>query len=216
MPTVGDRILAYLAVHPDGADDDQLAEALALKSRQQANSRCRQLAADGLIWRGPINGKIRNYATDAGATSARLAAEATLPAHPITRRPWFWEGNVQAQVVTYLRLHGYTILRAADTASRETGRDIEALDSKGPLWVTVKGYPVGTLRTRPSTQAGHWFKQAVFDVLAWRGESQDARLAIALPDYPRYRKLAQKIAWLQPIAGFSYFWVLEEGVIAQD
>ncbi len=117
-----------------------------------------------------------------------------------------------------LRLHGYTIVRTADTASKETGRDIEARDAGGSLWVTVKGYPAGTPRTHPSIQAGHWFKQAVFDGarLARRKPGRSARLAIAMPDFPRYRKLAQKIAWLQPIARFSYFWVLEDGVIAQD
>jgi len=120
---------------------------------------------------------------------------------------------VQARVVAHLRTEGYTILRAADTASKEQGKDIEAQGNGDTIWITVKGYPNGTPRTRPSTQAGHWFKQAVFDILAWRGESAGARLGLALPDFPRYRKLAEKVAWLKPVARFTYIWVSEDGSV---
>ncbi len=98
MSTIRDRILAYLAVHPEGADDDQLAEVLVLKSRQQANSLCRQLATEGLVQRGPANGKIRNYATGAGASIAVSAADSAPETSPIASRPWYWEGNAQVQV----------------------------------------------------------------------------------------------------------------------
>ena len=41
-------------------DDDALAEALQLSSRQVANARCRELARDGLVERRRLGGKIHN------------------------------------------------------------------------------------------------------------------------------------------------------------
>lgn len=127
--------------------------------------------------------------------------------------PWFWEGNVQAAVLEYLTKQGYSIVRYADTAKREQGKDIEACRDSECLWVTVKGYPKGTPKTHPSTQAAHWFKKALYDIVAWRGESEKAELSIALPEYPRYRNLAGKIAWLRPVARFSFSWVGEDGSV---
>jgi hypothetical protein len=77
----------------------------------------------------------------------------------------------------------------------------------------VKGYPRGTGKTHPSTQAGHWFKQAVFDIIEYRGENEIAELGMALPDFPRYRALAQKINWFQSVARFVYYWVQESGEV---
>jgi hypothetical protein len=129
---------------------------------------------------------------------------------------WFWEGNVQAQVVTYLASQKFKIMSVANTASREPGKDIVAERDGKELWVSVKGFPKGTARTQPSTQAGHWFKHAVFDILQYRGESKNNALGLALPDYPRYRTLSEKIAWLKPIAKFVYFWVQENGDVVVE
>ena len=59
--TIRERIVAFLQEHPEGIDDDALAEALQLKSRQQANSRCRQLEKEGLLIRRRVSGKIHNF-----------------------------------------------------------------------------------------------------------------------------------------------------------
>ncbi|HEC36344.1 MAG TPA: MarR family transcriptional regulator [Anaerolineae bacterium] len=205
------RILAYLRDHPEGVDDDELTRALNLKYRQQANSRCRQLAADGIVERRRVRGKIRNFLVDPEkAFAPRVQPE------PAEDRPWFWEGNVQDVVIRYLRSQRYRIVSFADTASRQPGKDIEAERDGVPLWVTVKGYPEGTARTHPSTQAGHWFKDALFDIVLWRGESETAELALAMPDFPRYRDLAEKVAWLQPVARFFYIWVREDGSVVLE
>jgi hypothetical protein len=206
--TIRDRILEYLSRHPEGVDDDELAHALNLKARQQANSRCRQLAEEGIVARRQVRGKIHNFLiAPEGALVAPAAPE------PVEDHPWFWEGHVQDVVIEYLRQESYRIVRFADTASRQPGKDIEAESDAGPLWVTVKGYPKGTPRTRPSTQAGHWFKNALFDIVAWRGEDPETELAFALPDFPRYRDLAARVAWLQPVARFSFIWVMEDGTV---
>lgn len=213
--TIREQIIAFLQEHPEGIDDDTLAEALHLKHRQQANSRCRQLEKEGLVIRQRVGGKIHNFWVSDGQSAL---------VHPYTDQiassvkatgseSWFWEGNVQAAVVRYLVEHNSIIRSVADTASRQRGKDIVAEQNGKPLWITVKGYPAGTDKTGPSTQAGHWFKQAVFDIIEYRGESSTAELGIALPDFPRYRSLAQRIGWFQPVAGFSYYWVRESGKV---
>jgi hypothetical protein len=85
-----------------------------------------------------------------------------------------------------------------------------------PLWLSVKGYPQGTEKTNPRLQAGHWFKQAIFDVIQYRERDKNVLLAVALPDYPRYRDMAQKITWLKPVANFSYFWVNENSEVSVE
>lgn len=217
--TIRERILEYLADHPEGVDDDELAHALQLRARQQTNSRCRQMAAEGVVERRQVHGKIHNFLIAAGAPpvqpSATPAAPPPVEPESSEDRPWFWEGNVQQAVVDALRRTGYRIVRQADTASREQGKDIEAENEAGLLWVTVKGYPQGTARTSPITQAGHWFKDALFDVIDWRGESDNAGIALALPDFPRYRRLAARVAWLQPVARFAFHWVMEDGTVEE-
>jgi hypothetical protein len=209
--TILDRITAYLKEHPEGVDDDELAWALQLKQRQQANSRCRQLAEQGLIERRRVNGKIRNF----------WLGGRTIPPSPAKgggekegTEPWFSERNVQAALVKHLAIEGWAVRSVADTANREHGKDIVVEQAGKLLWVPVKGYPKGTPKTHPATQAGHWFKQAIFDILKYRGESNTAELGVGLPDFPTYRSLAEKIAWIQPVARFTYFWVGETGTVS--
>ena len=127
-------------------------------------------------------------------------------------RPWFWEGNVQATVVDYLASDGWIVSRQANTASKEPGKDIELERGGTSLWVTVKGFPEGTQRTRPSTQAQHWFKDALFDVIRWREENKASLIAVALPAMPTFRNMAMRTTWFQAAARFSYIWVTETGV----
>jgi len=75
-----DRIIALLRTHPDGLDDDVIAEKLGLSRRQQANSRCRELERDGIVERRSIGGKIQNLLTGNAAPSAE-------PPGPSDQRP---------------------------------------------------------------------------------------------------------------------------------
>ena len=213
--TIRERIVAFLQEHPEGIDDDALAKALQLKHRQQANSRCLQMEKEGLVIRRRVSGKIHNFwVGDKQASSQSRSTQATPSVKAASSAElWFWEGNVQAAVVRYLATQNCTIRSVIDTASRQRGKDIVAERNRKPLWVTVKGYPRGTDKTHPSTQAGHWFKQAVFDIIEYRGENEIAELGMALPDFPRYRALAQKINWVQPVAKFIYYWVQENGEV---
>ncbi len=213
--TIHDQIVTYLQTHPEGIDDDALAQALGLKQRQQANIRCRQLAQDGLVERRKVNGKIHNFWVGGGREIVP-PVPAVQPDPVVNSRSWYWEGNVQSAVVKVLAEQGYLIRSVANMASRAPGKDIEAERNGIPLWVTVKGFPEGTKKTQPSTQAGHWFSGAIFDLIKYRGESVTAELAIALPDFPRYRTLAQKISWFQPVTKFSYYWVQKDGTVVID
>lgn len=215
--SIQERIIAFLQTYPQGIDDDELAEKLQLSSRQQANMRCRALEKAGLVIRRSVNGKIHNFWAKA---NTHLPAEVYLPPSSAERASkfdlWYWEGNVQNSVVTYLKNDGYTIHNIANTATREHGKDIKAEKEGILLWVSVKGYPRGTAKTSPTTQAGHWFKQVIFDMIQYREEDSHVTLAVALPDFPRYRKLAKKIGWFKTSAQFTYFWVQPSGIIRAE
>jgi|SRR5215211_3174003 len=128
---------------------------------------------------------------------------------------WYWEGNVQAAACAYLDQRGWTVHSQADTAKKAPGKDIEAKIDNATLWVTVKGYPAGTERTNPRSQSRLWFSDAMFDVIRYRGDSEEIEIAVALPDFDSYRKLAEQIAWFQSGSRFWYLWVSESGVHCQ-
>ncbi len=211
MRTIQDRILGHLMQHPEGIDDDQLAIVLGLKQRQQANSRCHKLEHEGVVERRKVEGKFRNFLVKSG-----IVNRTPVKCERDKEEKWNWEGNVQYSVIEYLKTNGYSITRFSNTKSHEKGKDIEAYSRSGTLWVTVKGYPKGTTQTHPSTQAGHWFKQALFDVVSWRGEDPKATIAVALPDYERYRNLVGKISWLQPVVRFSILWVKNDNSVTKE
>lgn len=129
---------------------------------------------------------------------------------------WFWEGNVQSKVISFLANQGYHIRSVADTTSQQQGIDIVAEKEGIPLWVSVKGFPQGTVKTISTVQAGYWFKQAIFDILEYQERDRHAQLAVAFPDYPRYHSMAQKITWIKPVANFSYFWIRESGEVTVE
>jgi hypothetical protein len=209
--TIQDRIIAHLGDHPEGVDDDALTAALGLRQRQQANMRCRRLEEFGFVVRRRTEGKILNF----------LASP--LPASPLqgqvsvrdcTEQPWYWEGNVQSAVVRQLESAGYQISFAANTATKEQGKDIIAISPSGTiLWISAKGFPRGTVKTNARTQARHWFSHALFDLVLWRGEHHLNGLGLAFPEQPTYRRLVSRIHWFLETAGASIFWVAEDGSV---
>jgi hypothetical protein len=202
------RILAKLWEFPDGASDAQIAQVMGIR-HQAVNAACRAMAARDLIVRESLNGTIFNR-----AMMQELPVRAAVPAPDV---PWHWEGNVQALAAKFLVDDGWTIVGIVDTASKEPGIDIVAERDGIPLWVTVKGFPVGTAKTQPYTQARHWFAGALFDIACWRQEAPEGvRLAVALPIFPTYQRLAQRTRWLQVTAPFDYLWVSEDGDVRRE
>ncbi|PKO12639.1 MAG: hypothetical protein CVU39_22690 [Chloroflexi bacterium HGW-Chloroflexi-10] len=123
-----ERIIDYLKTHPEGADDDQIAFDLGLKSRQQSNSRCRQLEAEGFVKRKAVNNKIRNFWVETYGNPPLAASIQSIQKQKHKAiisenryENWFWEGNVQSQVINYLVSQQYKILSVADTASHQQG-----------------------------------------------------------------------------------------------
>lgn len=132
-------------------------------------------------------------------------------------RAWHWEGHVQSALVRWLVDDGWTIEAQARTATKEAGKDIIACRDSERMWVSVKGYPAGTARTNPSTQARHWFCHGVFDLVLYRDEDADVSLALGLPaGFVTYHRLAQRTRWLQRHLPFRFYWVAEDGAVVQE
>ena len=134
--TIRDRIIDYLKNHPEGIDDDNLAFSLGLKSRQQANKRCRELEKEGFVKRIVVDGKIHNFWTENyyPKTVTSMQTKTVIQPPEKSKQPvethksshWFWEGNVQSKVINFLVSQKYHIRSVDDTASHQTGIDIIA------------------------------------------------------------------------------------------
>ena len=139
--------------------------------------------------------------------------------------PWYWEGNVQASVARVLVAAGWTIESAADTASRQRGIDLVARKGGRRLAVEVKGYP-GTVYARgeragqpkptaPTTQARHWFAQALLTAVLVGGSEDRVDVAVAFPNMPRFRELIARSDWALRRLGVRVFLVSEGGEVEE-
>lgn len=136
---------------------------------------------------------------------------------------WHMEASVQATVVTWLVGQGWRIVSVADTATREHGIDIVATRGDERVGIEVKGYPSrryadpsragDTKRAQPSTQAGHWFAQALLAAMRLRGRHPEKRSVVALPDFPRYRSLYLETRASLEAAGIEVWWVASDGTV---
>lgn len=133
------------------------------------------------------------------------------------------EANVQALVVAHLVQEGWRILSVADTASKEHGIDIVAERRGTTLGIEVKGYPtttyadprrVGEIKpTQPTTQAVHWYAQAMLAAMRLRHRQPDYRSVIALPDFPRYQRLIEETESSLALAGIEVWLVEQSGAV---
>ncbi|VVB54284.1 Uncharacterised protein [uncultured archaeon] len=129
-------------------------------------------------------------------------------------KPWYWEGHVQATLVRWLAARHYSVVSAADTASREAGIDVMAVAPDGQeLWVSAKGFP----EKSRCPQARHWFAGALFDLVFYRSQRADVRLALALPaGFPTYHGLLARVGWLKASLPFTVFWVADDGSVSEE
>jgi hypothetical protein len=197
--------------------DDCLTARLGLRARQVAHKEGTVLASLGSVGRGRAacgvcgREKLVSWrSTGLPAPAPAISADVALQAGQV-ERPWYWEGNVQSRLAGWLEGSGHRILRVANTATRESGKDIVALaPDERELWVSIKGYP----ERSSYTQARHWFAGAVLDLILYRAENTRARLALGLPDgFATYTNLANRTAWLQLDMPFAIFWVSETGQV---
>ena len=70
-----------------------------------------------------------------------------------------------------------------------------------------------TKRTSPSTQAGHWYSQAVLAAMRLSGKQPAWGSVIALPDFPRYRDLHSETAGSLAAAQIEVWWVDQAGAV---
>jgi len=133
---------------------------------------------------------------------------------------WYWEGNVQNETCRVLIAQGWTIVRVADCATKERGDDINATRAGKELVVEVKGYPwtgyadrkrIGEVkRTNPTNQAKHWFAEAVLRSMRTIGTRPHVEVAIALPDFRRYRRLFEDVRKPLDLLAVRMIWITED------
>jgi Holliday junction resolvase-like predicted endonuclease len=136
---------------------------------------------------------------------------------------WHTETNIQASLVTALAADGWRILSVANTATKEHGIDVIATRDNQTVGVEVKGFPSRgyadparsgeVKRTNPSTQAGHWYAQALLAAMRLRGKEPEWRSVIALPDFQRYRDLHAETAGSLGAAQIEVWWVDQLGAV---
>ena len=112
---------------------------------------------------------------------------------------WFWEGNVVDALERALAESGWRIENKADTQSKQQGVDLLASKEGRELFVEAKGYPSKEYRdprragetkpTKPANQAQQWYSHALLKALRLQTKHPNAKIALAFPDFPRYRAL---------------------------
>lgn len=139
---------------------------------------------------------------------------------------WPWEGSVQAVFVELLVGYGWRIEATADTATKARGVDVLAAKETRRLGAEVKGWPPGGYAdprrageikpTQPSTQAVHWFSQALFKAIMLLDSHPGHESLMVLPDYPRYRDLAARTRTGRDAAGVHVVLLNADGTLAGD
>ncbi len=164
-------------------------------------------------------------ADDIRAVKAAFAARAAAIAIPPEDRDWFWEGNIQTAIADHLRSTGWTIEHLSDTARRQHGDDIRARRDGQVLRVEVKGWPTEDYadpsrasekkRTRPSTQAGHWYSQALLRAVRDLGRYPEDLSAIGVPDWPRFRALLVETEAPIRRLGIGFYFAAEDRSVTE-
>jgi hypothetical protein len=141
---------------------------------------------------------------------------------PPVSQEWHTEEAVQAALVTWLASQGYSILSVANTATKQHGVDVIAR-REITFGFEVKGFPSKgyadprradeVKRTSPSTQAGHWYSQAILAAMRLRGREPEWKSCIALPDFPRYRDLYAETSGSLIAAEIAVYFVREDGSV---
>lgn len=205
--TNGDKILSTLKTFQHGLCDDCISKIAHISPRQTVNHFCRGLCNSGLIARNQDGCAECGQYKLVNRISADVPARPASPAGP--SRSWPWEGYVQ-EIVAALLIDAGFVVRTANTATREHGKDIDARGSDGRrLWVTVKGYP----EKSADQQARHWFAEVVYDLVRYGTEDRGVSLGVGLPDHRTYKVLALRVEWLKTQLPFKFYWVSQDGSV---
>ena len=136
---------------------------------------------------------------------------------------WHTEEHTQHLLVEWLRREGWTIVRTANTASREHGVDVIAEREGTRLGVEVKGYPsryyvTGPKRglvkpTRPKDQAKMWFAHALVPAMRLRTAESSSLSVMCFPDFEVYRELHRDTMSSLTAAGIEVWLVARTGQV---
>lgn len=175
-------------------------------------------AVSGDVERHTAARQIRSHPSASAAVSVQGGQ-----ALPRPSESWHTEANIQASLVTALAADGWRILSVANTSTKEHGVDVIGTRDGQTFGVEVKGFPsrdyadparAGEIkRTQPSTQASHWYAQAVLAAMRLRHKEPTWRSVIALPDFPRYRALYVETATSLDAAQIEIWWVDQTGAL---
>lgn len=186
----------------------------------------RHLAALGFEVAGSVESRTAPEAFRATYASPSLRMSRGNEKHRNLAGEWHTEASVQASLVTALAAEGWRILSVANTATKEHGVDVIASRDGQTVGIEVKGFPSRgyadparaheVKRTSPSTQAGHWYSQAVLAAMRLRGKEPTWRSVIALPDFPRYRDLHAETFGSLAAAQIEVWWVDKTGLVHRD
>lgn len=219
-----ERIADFISRFP-GRDDDEISKALRISPRQAVNQICRSLEKAGAIQRkaGP-SGKLVNYPVIANA--CKPAAKAVVQTQPTVvdiPADWFWEGNVTDVLAVQLKELGWIIKSQADAGIKQRGLDLHAERNGIDLVIEVKGYPSTTYRdprrstekkpTNPTNQAQQWYSHALLKALRLKNSHPRSLVAMAFPDFPRYRALFDETKTSLQKIGVGVFFVGEGGAL---
>lgn len=236
-----DLILDSLAVATTPLCDDCLAATAGISPRQTVFRLSTALAGQGRVIRRRQTcgacGKTKN--TSSASATAPLQRARREPVQtdtagatrdPDRRRsgdkPWHWEGHVQAALEAWLKTQGWRVTATADTASKEPGIDIVATKNGRWLAVEVKGYPSKTYEygprrgepkpTSPSNQARQWFSHALLSMMLLRHKRTDAEIAVCIPDFKTFRRLASGTRACFETLGFGIYFVGQDGQVMPE
>lgn len=183
----------------------------------------RHLASLGFEVRGDIRHRDGSTSQAGGKPVTRFDRSAQSEAIGSEDEPWHTEAHVQAALVRALLRNGWHILSQADTATREHGIDVVAARGDVVAGIEVKGFPTTTYAdprrrgevkpTQPSTQAGHWYSQALLAAMRLRARRPELLSVVALPDFPRYRALFSETHASIEAAGIQLWWVHASGAV---
>ena len=135
---------------------------------------------------------------------------------------WFWEGNIQDKIKKYFEDSEYSV-EISDTMAKSQGPDVLAHKAELKILLEVKGYPSdkyvsgnkkGQIKPTPQTlQAKHWFGSAIFTLMRRKRKYASYTLALAFPDYPRYRSLLSEVAESLESLNFRMYFVSKRGLV---
>lgn len=161
---------------------------------------------------------------EAWRVDAPAPAIAPMPAAPAIGDPaseWHTEENTQRLLVEWLAGERWTVVRTANTATREHGVDVVAERDGQRLGVEVKGYPSrfyvtgpnrGQVKTStPKEQAKKWYAHALVPAMRLRASEPGSLSVMCFPDFPVYRELYADTALSLRAAAIDVWVVRQDG-----